>query len=161
MLIPVKGGLFSVVDREDFARLAMVKWRADLRNGHPYAVGQVGYDTGVRMADLVLGSGPGFVDHINGKTLDNRRENLRRVSPLENSWNMRKRAGDRLTSTYKGVSGHKKGWRARITYKAELLQLGTYASEREAALAYDRAALHYFGEFACTNVLGDNARAAA
>jgi hypothetical protein len=89
------------------------------------------------------------VDHINGVTGDNRWSNLREASQSENLRNMKVRGG---ASKYKGVTKNGKGWMARITSK-ELGQkyLGSFTCEKEAALAYNYAALKHFGSFARLN----------
>lgn len=103
-----------------------------------------------------------LVDHINGDKLDDRRCNLRLATRMDNEANKKKRrtqAGGQPSSQYKGVNkirdGRKKCWRATITYEKRQIKLGTYYHEVEAAKAYNEAALHYFGEFACINELPD------
>jgi hypothetical protein len=51
---------------------------------------------------MVHGTDPDFVDHINGKTSDNRIENLRDVSALENQRNRKTNRNN--TSGYSGVN---------------------------------------------------------
>ena len=77
-------GKFAQVDPVDFTRLSRHKWR--LRNG--YAVAIIGGKT-VRMhRDVMQETDPQMViDHINRDRLDNRRSNLRRLTPLENANN--------------------------------------------------------------------------
>jgi len=112
---------------------------------------------------------PNFlVDHINGDKLDNRRSNLRLATRSDNEGNKRKRRSHKkkdgsteTTSKYKGVTqikdGRKKCWRAIISTnannmgKTKQVNLGCYYSEREAAEAYNKAALTQFGEFALLN----------
>jgi hypothetical protein len=59
-------------------------------------------------------------------------------------------------TSYKGVSGRytkTRGivWRAAIRANGHLIQLGAFASDVEAAYAYDRAAIEHFGPFARLN----------
>jgi hypothetical protein len=56
-------------------------------------------------------------------------------------------------SKYKGVTWQKesKGWRVRITVNNKQILLGQFKDEVEAAKAYDRAAKHYYGDFATLN----------
>lgn len=94
-------------------------------------------------------------DHVNGDILDNRRENLRTCSPAENGWNKGKQ-DRKLTSKYKGVDYRKNGmrcWRARIRIGDSRINLGQYATEKEAAQAYNEAAIKHHGKFANLNII--------
>lgn len=81
------------------------------------------------------------VDHRDGKTLDNRRENLRVVTPMINQQGYRtKRSSTR--SRYRGVSWMQriKKWQAKITVLKKQIYLGVFLTERAAADRYDEAA---------------------
>jgi len=92
----------------------------------------------------------GDVDHINGDKLDNRRCNLRYVTRAQNNMNMRTRRG---SSRFKGVVWHKQDrrWWAVIKAEGKQRSLGTYATQEEAAAAYNVAAKRFFGDFARLN----------
>jgi hypothetical protein len=89
------------------------------------------------------------VDHINGSKGDNSWSNLREATHSENLRNMKVRGGD---SRYKGVTKSGKCWRARIQSRhSREVYLGSFTCEKEAALAYNYAALEHFGSFARLN----------
>jgi hypothetical protein len=96
-------------------------------------------------------------DHINRDGLDNRKANLRAVTPPQNCANRRKHQRNNLgiipTSKYKGVHWDKsrKKWLAAIYPGGNRKRLGYFADEAEAALAYDMAAYRIFGEYAYAN----------
>ena len=96
-----------------------------------------------------------LVDHINHNTLDNRISNLRLCTRTTNAQNQIKK--DICTSKYKGVNYRKdrKYWRAYITVNKKTINLGIFKLEIEAANAYNVAAVKYFGEFACLNVINE------
>ena len=81
------------------------------------------------------------IDHINGNRSDNRIENLRLVTPAENSRNMAR--SPRNTSGCTGVSWSKKDgyWHARISHPAtkKRVSLGTYKDINEAIAARKNA----------------------
>ena len=93
------------------------------------------------------------VDHINGDGLDNRRCNLRIVSTTENISRKRKTSATTY-SIYKGVShskSKKNPWCAYICPRGKYIHLGLFKTEEDAAIAYNDAAIKYFGEFARLN----------
>jgi hypothetical protein len=91
------------------------------------------------------------IDHINGIRDDNRFCNLREATGTENQGN--KKLNKNNTSGYRGVSWNKnsKKWESRLKVNDKRIYLGSFNSKKEAALAYNRAALEYFGEFAYLN----------
>jgi len=86
-----------------------------------------------------------IVDHINGNTLDNRRENLRFVTRQQNSYNNAAKKGGISVRVQK--SG-KVVYRARIRKDTKLYEIGQFDSREEAEKARERAKLEFFGEFA-------------
>lgn len=92
---------------------------------------------------------PREADHINGDRLDNTRANLRICTLAENRRNCSKRRAT-TSSRFKGVDLMKTGkYRARVG----AMHVGVFASEREAAVAYNRVAAKMFGQFAKLNPL--------
>lgn len=91
---------------------------------------------------------PKSLDHINRVRDDNRIENLRPCEIYQNSGNCVARV-----HKYKGVTFCKQTqkWRAQIGVQYRNIPLGRFATIEEAALAYNDAALSYFGEFAVLN----------
>lgn len=97
-----------------------------------------------------------LVDHINGNGLDNRLENLRLVTPSQNTMNSKK-TQKLKTSKYKGVSFCKreKKWRLQVVKNNKVVARGYFNTEIEAAKAYNKAAQELFGEYAKLNEITD------
>lgn len=91
------------------------------------------------------------IDHKNRVRSDNRLQNLRAATTSQNNMNRPMHRGKGVN--LKGVSFHKrsKTYRARIKINKTSHWLGQFACANSAALAYDRAATYFFGEFAMTN----------
>lgn len=156
--IPLTHGKTAIVDDEDLEMLAAYKWSAMLNKeweavSH-YWDWEAGRARRIRMHRLLTKCPTGkVVDHKNGNRLDNRRKNLRICTVAENNRNRRKPVGG--TSRYKGVhwSDWLKGkpWCSAIWSEGRCINLGRYRTQKEAARAYDQAAIEYFGAFARCN----------
>lgn len=135
-----------LVDQADF------KWL----NAFSWTVSQMGDDTGKfyakttvdgrlqTMHRLILGLGFGdhfYGDHINACTLDNRRENLRVVTPRQNTLNAKVKSCSK--TGVKGVSLAKSTGKycARIRLASGIRKnLGYFATIEEATFVYNAAA---------------------
>jgi hypothetical protein len=141
------------VSPEDGHYLASQSWNAHKSSRGGWAV------TGTHAEKLhrkIMGSAAQgkMIDHRNGNPFDNRRVNLRTCGPIGNAMNQRRRR-NKKHSRYKGVTwiaqAVAKPWRAQIQANNEHIHLGCFASEHDAAAAYDAAAARLHGEFARTN----------
>ena len=96
------------------------------------------------------------VDHRDGIRTNNHFENLRYATYAENNQNASKTSKP-TSSIYKGVCFHTRIGKciANIQLGRKLKHLGYFTSEREAAEAYNAAAVLYFKEFARVNKFDD------
>lgn len=159
--VPVADGYEAIVDTEDYDLVSQYKWHST--NTHVrYAQTRTSARGGAKrrmltMHRLILDAPPHMdVDHINHDGLDNRKANLRLCTSSQNSANQRPRKGG--TSQYKGVSiaradmARSRPWRATLGFQGKRIIIGQFATEHEAALAYDAKAREVFGEFARLNL---------
>ncbi len=146
------GQLQAIIDIADIPLLGKGGWRAVERAaGYPYARSNSRRAGMPYLHRLLMNAQQGqMIDHANGNTLDNRRANLRFATRRQNVINSCKRRVE-MTSRFKGVYFEKlaphRPWVMTITGRRRQY----YASEIEAALAYDTAAKQIFGEFARLN----------
>ncbi len=93
-----------------------------------------------------------YIDHRNNNPLDNRRSNLRSATNQQNQFNTNKQINN--TSGFKGVTWDRtyRRFLARIRYgKSQRKHLGSFKSAKEAAMAYNNAAIKLHGQFARLN----------
>jgi hypothetical protein len=143
------------LDTADYDVVKGYRWKLSSKRPHKnrtfYAQAQHG-DTTVGMHSLLLPDAA-QVDHRDGNGLNNRRNNLRPATGTEQEGNKKKRTDKQFASRFRGVTWHSRAHKFQAQMKAngKHLYLGCFISEIEAALAYDAAALKYFGEFANLN----------
>lgn len=91
------------------------------------------------------------IDHVDRDSLNNEDENLRWATRSQNQAN--RPLSKSNTSGFKGVSFNRtlEKWVAYIRVNGELKHLGCFFSAANAARAYNKAALRYFGPFAHQN----------
>jgi hypothetical protein len=141
---------FAIIDDEDFEYINSFTWSLNLQNKKkPRAFSQ---KLKTYMHRLIMNCSKGMqVDHIDGNPLNNQKSNLRICTLKENCRNVEKRK--HCSSIYKGVHFEKytKKWRAQITVNNKEIKLGRFLNEKDAAIAYDKAAMFYFKEFSYLN----------
>jgi hypothetical protein len=173
--VPLTQGKVAIIDAEDAPRVLSLKWYA-MKCGDNRYYARTAIRTGSRKRNkyvaillhrLILSAPPGVdVDHKDGNGLNCRRENLRLANRYQNAQKSKIHSDN--TSGFKGV--HNGGffwsqtfpmkmcpwWRASITVNGRVIPLGCFKTKEAAAVAYDRAAIHYFGEFARINGVAGN-----
>ena len=160
--LPLTRGMYAMVDDEDFDRLRFWKWHVQCCGpGKLYASRSVKIEGKtyarylhheVLKLEIPLPRGI-VVDHINGESLDCRKENLRCCSPNENMVNCGPRLVWGKTSKYKGVhyDRREKRWIARFSYKGRHYGLGRFKDEYTAVVIFNRAVCKVIGACAYVN----------
>lgn len=149
--------LRTIVSRDDYEELSQYKWSVNHDGKGKYYVCRYAKIAGkhrrIYMHRQITGCIEGLVvDHIDGDTFNNTRNNLRTCTQKMNQLNCVPWGA----IPYRGVSKTKANtYRARIKvedYGSEIY-LGTFKTPEEAARAYDVAAREHFGEFAYQNFM--------
>jgi hypothetical protein len=164
--IHLGNGRATIVSDEDFERVNQFKWYASLSYENKYYAKRKewikdenrttrqgkyikkGFYRLIAMHRFIMNAPPDMeVDHINGETLDNRRENLRLCTREQNTFNTRRRSNNK--SGYKGVSwdSQTKKWRATITFRKKFYDLGRFAEFEDAVKARKEKASELFSLF--------------
>lgn len=164
-VIPLTKGYFTIVSDESYDALRAHKWCSSVNpiSNRVDAVRRC-HETGkiISMPRQIMGlkrKDGLVVDHINHDSLDNRISNLRVCTQSQNCLNTSSRKNS--TSMFLGVTRAIRGnyvfWRATIRVNKKLMSLGyfkyTDEGERQAAEAYNKAALIHYKEFANLNKL--------
>lgn len=163
--VPLSDGSEVLVDAEDYEWLSQYRWQniSPGRSGPARLMGGRGNQCVVWMHREILGlpRNPEPGDwrrgkHLNGNLLDNRRSNLAIVTPSQDQQNMKQpkrnpesRYGSRFIGVRKSPHGEK--WSAVIKIEGKRVYLGSFRTEKEAAIAYDIAAREHYGPTARTN----------
>lgn len=162
------GGEIALVDNEDHRVLSYHKWHFTGHAQRPYVCTKLnnceGITRNIYMHNFLVSIAVN-VDHIDGNTLNNQKNNLRISTRQENNWNSKKMVaatgGKPCTSIYKGVSKikDKSQWVVNIKHvphgqhksTGKLVRLGPFKTEIEAGMAYNKKIVELRGEFAWIN----------
>ncbi len=148
--------MFTIVDDEDYAMTALHHWSAiPNHHGNWYAGRWIrikGKSKLIFLHRILLNAPPGKqVDHVDRNGLNNVHNNLRLCSHSQNCRNSKTRRDN--SSGYKGVHQDIRTykWITQIQIDGKTTHIGCFANIQDAALAYDKAAIKYYGTFAKTN----------
>jgi hypothetical protein len=154
--IKLTQGKVALVDDEDYEYLNQFKWFTNNINGYFYAGRQItvskNKQTIIYMHRIIMKPEKGTViDHLDGNTLNNQKNNLRICTHAENMRNSKINKNNK--SGYKGVvyQINSNNYKAQIKFNNKTINIGSYIDPIDAARAYNAAALKYHGEFANLN----------
>lgn len=146
--------LFALVDDEDYELLSQYKWRLGAKG---YVMTSTWEDgkSGIRyMHREVLKTPKGMdTEHADQNRLNNQRSNLRVSTRSQNMANVYREKKKTALSKYKGVSKLQRvdKWVAYIRHNYHQYHLGYFATQEDAARAYNAKATELFGDFASLN----------
>ncbi len=163
--IQLTQGQITLVDDDDYIRFGHLKWHILKGRNTNYAVHNIILPNGKQGLMLlhreIMNAKKGdMVDHKDRNGLNNQKDNLRFCNQSQNSANMVSSWG---TSKYLGVfkATHIKNgkeysyWKAKINSNGIVYRLGSFPTEKDAAIGYNKKAIELHGEFANLNIISD------
>lgn len=155
--IQLTQGKVAIVDDDDFDYLNQWKWQANQKQNKKFYAWRGKKINGkykliyLHRFILNLTDRKIYVDHVNMNTLDNRKINLRICTNSQNQMN--KIVQKNNCYGYKGVYYDKRNnkYSSIITVNKKRHWLGYYIDPKDAAKAYNEAAIKLHGEFSKLN----------
>jgi hypothetical protein len=148
--IALTKGKFGMVEARDFKWVRRLRWCASFSMCKYYIVRSRDYQRIFLHREIMQPPKGMVVDHIDGNGMNDCRKNMRVCTILENGHNSRP-CGH--SSRFKGVAYIEalRKWQAGIFIGRRVVPIGCFATELEAAHAYDRRARAEFGIHAYLN----------
>ena len=150
--IKLTQGKIALVDDDDFEYLNQFKWHA-MKIRNMFYAGRGHSGTRMHREIMNVKKTDVIVDHKDGNGLNNQKDNLRPCSVGENNKN---RHTVNNLSGYLGVSrvtSKCESWQAAIRVNGKNIYLGSFKDKKDAAKAYNEAAIKFHGEFARINII--------
>lgn len=157
--ILLQNGMIAIVDDEDYERISQYKWaaRTDENDSVLKIYNSSEIRTTISLNRFILNlEDEQKVIHKDGDELNFTKKNL---VVVDQAIVTRKRRGNKNSSSkYKGVyfSSQTGKWRAQIKTGGKTKHLGLFVDESDAAKAYNKAAIEYFGKHAYQNIIGED-----
>jgi len=146
--------LVALVDDQDYEWLNKFNWAASKCKNTFYAVKRSKRgEKPVRMHRLILGlTDPKILsDHEDRNGLNNQRSNLRICTRSQNNANRTPLGSSKYLGVFFSPNSTKRPWYSRIVKDKKPKYLGSFVTEQEAAIVYNKAAIELHGEFANLN----------
>lgn len=149
--------IFFLIDSEDYKKVRKYSWYPAVvkkKKGSIIYVKTIFRNKHLYLHNLLVKKPKHkFIDHINRNGLDNRKQNLRVATKLENMFN--RLSGKKNKTGYIGVLKNKRApihpYYGRVTKNGKSYVVGYYKTAIEAAIARDKKAKELHGEFAMLN----------
>ena len=142
-----------IIDNEDYGRVIKYKWYVGGRNES--TISTIINNVCILLNRYLLNyTGQLNVDHKDRNFLNNQKNNLRLATQSQNQAN---NFYTNNTSGYKGVcwKADRAKWYAQIRVNHQQINIGSFRDIKDAARAYNQAAIKHFGEFAWLNKIKD------
>jgi AP2 domain/HNH endonuclease len=144
------------IDDNMFEFIKRFKWISSIIGENIYITTNIRGKTIYLHRMLMIAQQGETIDHIDRNTLNNKLHNLRISTLSQNAANRESKAKNK-SSKYRGVIRDKERnkWMTTINKDGKHFHLGRFNDEIDAAKAYDKKAVEFWGEFAYLNFPGD------
>lgn len=132
-------------DKEDYDSIRTYRW--SVNQDRVISTGR----SRILLSRLIMGPEKGMVvDHINGNTFDNRKQNLRICTISDNNKNHKICSTNKSGTTGVYFDKQNNKWSAQIYINGKVKRLGRFADKEDAINIRKEAEKKYFGEYART-----------
>jgi hypothetical protein len=148
MKIMLTRNKFCTIDDDDYELCSKYKWHClGTNDKYLYSARTENGKTILMHREILNCPNHLCVDHINGNTLDNRKENLRICTKAENNRNCKARS-DKKENTPRGIYKRMYGYESSIRVDKKRIYIGHFKDIKTAILKRNEMMIKYHGKFA-------------